>query len=553
MNVIQIEITNACIHQCANCTRFCGHHRKPFFMDFATFKKAVDSLKDFPGIIGIMGGEPTIHPQFPEFVQYLRSTIPPYCPPRNCIPPQENYIEYVIQPPPGKQRLGIWSALGKKYYKYFELIHDTFDCFVLNDHTNDGLHQALLLPRKELGISDEEWIPLRDNCWIQNLWSASITPKGAFFCEVAAALDMLFDGPGGWPIEPGWWRRTPEEFGDQLKWCELCSAPLRVPFARANAEIDIVSPMILEKLKQVGSPKIRKKKYTVFDVSSYRPEDYPLNDDGMVYLEEHDESRRIQQSLSLTPREIQVASIDFDQPEVHIDLQHDIHDWMLLVRREVSLHPQLLAKLKSMVLNPGCLYLHHPHQRAILSENASQKEPHKANFLLFNRRAQALQNLETIRSLSQLIDLYSHKKRFYLDDSLLRQEKRESSISCASHEAEKERLKSQLMSAHLLNLWQAIALPEKKVALYPGGKHSRFLLQLLEKHHLPLPELIIDDHADNRFAVLPTDERIQSIHTVFISSDTIHEQLYRKATSLWPQKEIIDPYMFFSSPTFNKG
>ena len=35
-----------------------------------------------------------------------------------------------------------------------------------------------------------------DNCWIQKQWSASITPKGGFFCEVAASLDYLFEGPG---------------------------------------------------------------------------------------------------------------------------------------------------------------------------------------------------------------------------------------------------------------------------------------------------------------------------------------------------------------------
>ena len=56
MQIIQIDITNACIHNCSNCTRFCGLHRKPFFMDFATFKKAVDSLAGYRGIVGVMGG-----------------------------------------------------------------------------------------------------------------------------------------------------------------------------------------------------------------------------------------------------------------------------------------------------------------------------------------------------------------------------------------------------------------------------------------------------------------------------------------------------------------
>ena len=34
-----------------------------------------------------------------------------------------------------------------------------------------------------------------DNCWIQSQWSASITPKGGFFCEGAASLDYLYSIP----------------------------------------------------------------------------------------------------------------------------------------------------------------------------------------------------------------------------------------------------------------------------------------------------------------------------------------------------------------------
>ena len=70
--IIQIEITNACMHKCSNCTRFCGHHKKPFFMDFKDFQKAVDSLKDFSGVVGVMGGEPTLHPRFKEIVKYIK-------------------------------------------------------------------------------------------------------------------------------------------------------------------------------------------------------------------------------------------------------------------------------------------------------------------------------------------------------------------------------------------------------------------------------------------------------------------------------------------------
>ncbi|MBN2713166.1 MAG: hypothetical protein JXR97_12165, partial [Planctomycetes bacterium] len=236
MNTIQIEITNGCIHSCSNCTRFCGHHKSPFYMEVDFFKKAVDSMEGFGGMVGVMGGEPTLHPQFADIVDYYSRKIPLRKPFRKYTTPVTSFVQhrnrYLSDPDHAR---GLWTSLGKNYYRHFELIQDVFPFQCINDHENPGLHQALLITRKELGIPDEEWFPMRDKCWVQNLWSASITPKGAFFCEIAAALDMLFDGPGGWPVEKGWWKRKPEDFGEQLKWCELCSAALPVPRVQANS------------------------------------------------------------------------------------------------------------------------------------------------------------------------------------------------------------------------------------------------------------------------------------------------------------------------------
>jgi hypothetical protein len=50
---------------------------------------------------------------------------------------------------------GLWSSLGNKYYENFELISDAFGYQCLNDHSNAGNHQALLVSRKDLGIGDE--------------------------------------------------------------------------------------------------------------------------------------------------------------------------------------------------------------------------------------------------------------------------------------------------------------------------------------------------------------------------------------------------------------
>ena len=76
MTIIQIEVTNACWLKCSNCTRHVGHHRDPFFMELDFIEKAIDSLEGFEGNIGIMGGEPTLHPKFNEICEIVKRKIP---------------------------------------------------------------------------------------------------------------------------------------------------------------------------------------------------------------------------------------------------------------------------------------------------------------------------------------------------------------------------------------------------------------------------------------------------------------------------------------------
>lgn len=234
MRIIQIDITNACMNRCSNCTRFTGHHRKPFFMDMDTFRRAVDSLADFPGMVGMIGGEPLLHPQFGPMAEYLAAAIP------------------------DKKRRGLWSTVPKALgARYGDLIREVYGNFYFNDHTSDRiLHQPLLVAAQEVVDDPETMWELIDNCWIQTYWSASVTPKGAFFCEVAASFDMLFDGPGGWPIEPGWWKRTPGDFTEQKeRACPRCGCAIPLTRRPSTEEIDDVSPGNLKALLAIGSPK----------------------------------------------------------------------------------------------------------------------------------------------------------------------------------------------------------------------------------------------------------------------------------------------------------
>ena len=248
--VIQVEITNACHLSCANCTRFVGHHRKPFFMDLDTIRRAIRSLEGFPGRIGCMGGEPTLHPRFREVLAIFRGEIP------------------------DKRRREFWTA-GFKWGEYRDDILATFDKerVAYNDHTQTtGRHQPLLVAIEEVVDAPELRRMLIENCPFQARWSASITPKGAFFCEIAAAQDWLLDGPGGYPIEPGWWKKTPAEFQSQVEtFCGKCSGALPLPaFSDGRGGIDVptsdvVSPGNLERLLAAGSPKAKRGNVRVWD------------------------------------------------------------------------------------------------------------------------------------------------------------------------------------------------------------------------------------------------------------------------------------------------
>lgn len=281
---IQIELTSACVLRCSNCTRFCGTHKVPFFLEWEQFKAAIDSLVGYSvqphAMIGFMGGEPLLHPEFTKFCEYAAGKIP-------------------------REKLGLWSTFpaGGRYPEYREIICGTFGNILLNDHSRDDiLHAPVLMASEEYfrkpcancngtgqvakwpdtekpkrqclecngtgTVTDDRNLFLAtEHCWIQESWSSAINPKGAWFCEVAAALADLFDGPEGWKVEPDWWKRTPMDFKQQREWaCKKCGAALPLERVRNSQDNrDDVSPGNLERLKAIKSRKVAKGEYAVRD------------------------------------------------------------------------------------------------------------------------------------------------------------------------------------------------------------------------------------------------------------------------------------------------
>ena len=233
---IQFDVTNNCMHKCSNCTRHCGNIEEPFYMSPDYFRASMlkvlpflDQEPDVNGrerVLGIIGGEPTLSPWFDDYV---------------------NIIEALV---PKRSQRGLWTCR-----KLSPRCRDVFGYVNLNDHKGTVKHQPVLVASKDVVTDTEARYKLQDNCWVQREWASSITPRGLFFCEVAASFDMLCNGPGG--RDPQDWIMNVEGFNSQFEWCERCGCCLPLPPRDDSEETDDVSesniPSLLENRKYAVS------------------------------------------------------------------------------------------------------------------------------------------------------------------------------------------------------------------------------------------------------------------------------------------------------------
>jgi hypothetical protein len=222
---------------------------KPYFMDKHTVQQAIDSMVGYPKMTGIMGGEPLLHPHFEQICSYLRTKIP-------------------------KHQCGLWTCLPKGKEHYREIIVETFGNIFINDHTRDDiLHHPALVAANEMPIEGWKKDYLISKCWAQESWSASINPKGAWFCEIAASLAVLLDVHNlGWDVEQGWWGRSPQHFVQQMAMCHFCGLAMPLKRRCSTDEIDDISPKMYEILKDI-SPKLIKGKYKIHDLKPFEGEE----------------------------------------------------------------------------------------------------------------------------------------------------------------------------------------------------------------------------------------------------------------------------------------
>jgi len=220
-------------------------------MDVTDVEKALQTLVDYPGHIGLMGGEPTINIGFKKICKL--------------------YQKYI----PVKARRELWTA-GWKWKAYKKIIHETFypELIAFNEHYEyqECWHQPLQIAIEEVINNKELKQRIINNCWVQQRWSASITPWGAYFCEVAAARAHLFGEPKGIPIEKDWWKRPLKDYAHQIKaLCNKCSACLPMPMKpNDKQQWDDVSPNMHKILMALDSPKCKKGNCKIYNLDKLR-------------------------------------------------------------------------------------------------------------------------------------------------------------------------------------------------------------------------------------------------------------------------------------------
>lgn len=229
-DTIQVIVTTACdLFNCSNCTQLLPFRRDAKHMSLKVFEEAVLSLVDWPGIVGVFGGNPCVRKDFSELCAILSKHIPP-------------------------RRRGLWT---NNLMGHGKIAAETFGQGRLNlnahadataaaeidrwfpgrliesSRSRSSWHSPVLMDWCDVGLSESEWIERRENCDINLRWSAAIAERDGkaygYFCEVAAALDGVRGENHGIPVEPGWWKWKMDRFSHQVHNCcdRGCGVPLR--------------------------------------------------------------------------------------------------------------------------------------------------------------------------------------------------------------------------------------------------------------------------------------------------------------------------------------
>ena len=237
--VIQVLLTRACTLSCYSCTQGSNLGGKPTFMSLDNFRKSVESLRDYFGLTALFGGQPTLHPQFPEVCEILSEVIP--MEKRGLWTNALNGHGAVCRRTFLPHNCNLNVHLSQSAYDEFRRDWPEARPFGLD---KDSRHSPPFVAMSDVGVSEEKRWELISRCDINQHWSALIgefrgEPRG-YFCEIAGAQSFLHQHEPDYPDtglrvdrlyddgEKRWWQLPMHSFTKQVrKHCHECGVPLR--------------------------------------------------------------------------------------------------------------------------------------------------------------------------------------------------------------------------------------------------------------------------------------------------------------------------------------
>jgi hypothetical protein len=204
-------------------------------MQFEMSLEQIDNaLMCYKGIkvrkIGIIGGEPLIYKRFDKVCELVRKHFHP-------------------------DRMQLFTSVNPEKSRYHEDIKRTFGFVALNEHTEMqnimGLHQPFTLALKDMVENEELRTALIQDCWFSKNWCGTVTPLGAYHCEIAAYIAYLM-GERGWDVEPDWWKK--DDMSDQIHLCQYCGACIPMERQIPANKKQKISPSIIQLLNERNLP-----------------------------------------------------------------------------------------------------------------------------------------------------------------------------------------------------------------------------------------------------------------------------------------------------------
>jgi hypothetical protein len=172
-DLIEIDITYACNLKCFNCNRSCGLAPSHDHLSLDQIQKFIRE-STLMGVqwkrIRILGGEPTLHPEFLRIIDNLLAFKMSQCP--------EAMIEVVT------------NGLGKKVNEVLATLGDGVAVRNTSKQSRGQNFQPFNLAPRD--FSRYRYSDFSCGCWIPSGCGMGLSPYGYYQCAVAAAVDRVF-------------------------------------------------------------------------------------------------------------------------------------------------------------------------------------------------------------------------------------------------------------------------------------------------------------------------------------------------------------------------